>query len=511
MADMKIIIGADIKNLQSELAKAGGVTQNFANQTTAANAKVGTSFATMSSAAKTAGTAISGLGSTLLSGGLALGISAAIAGLIALGRALLDISAAQRRFNEVIDGAKSAYVKATLEVDKMRSAFDKAKSGIISKEEALKLYNSTIGKTIGQTNSLDIAEKNFIANAENYIKYTLYKAAAQVALGKAAEAAFKAEAAMMQTQKRGILEGYISQEGLKARRQREALKEQAEFQKIYNDLILKANAFGFKGIEQQEKEVKVIQKKIDKQKEYVRTLPAPWKGAFLGPEAPKMTIKPDVTIVPNVKEVVITPEAEKAVFDGLKALLDAEKLQNLSDEFDALITDTINSSIVNAAELLGESIADFAASGKFDLPNLFGGLMSNLGAQIQQLGKFLITSSGLIKAAKEAFKTLLANPIASAVVGVGLIALGAILKAQAAKQYKGFASGTTGVMQGGFYDVGERGRERVFLPQGSKVQPANEVQAFGGGGITLQPSIHYDGTGFRIMLNRVDAQMSRNG
>ena len=89
--------------------------------------------------------------------------------------------------------------------------------------------------------------------------------------------------------------------------------------------------------------------------------------------------------------------------------------------------------------------------------------------------------------------------------------MGALLKAQAAKQYQGFASGTTGVSHGGFYDVGERGRERVFLPQGSKVQPANEVQAFGGGGVMLQPSIHYEGTGFRIMLNRVDAQMSRNG
>jgi len=511
MADMKIIIGADIKNLQSELAKAGGVTQNFANQTTAANAKVGTSFATMSSAAKTAGTAISGLGSTLLSGGLALGISAAIAGLIALGRALLDISAAQRRFNEVIDGAKSAYVKATLEVDKMRSAFDKAKSGIISKEEALKLYNSTIGKTIGQTNSLDIAEKNFIANAENYIKYTLYKAAAQVALGKAAEAAFKAEAAMMQTQKRGILEGYISQEGLKARRQREALKEQAEFQKIYNDLILKANAFGFKGIEQQEKEVKVIQKKIDKQKEYVRTLPAPWKGAFLGPEAPKMTIKPDVTIVPNVKEVVITPEAQKAVLDGMKKMFDKAQLEQFQEDATVLIQEAITEIQINAIISAAEAVGEALAGNKNALPDLFGNLIKGIGNQIANLGKALISAGIKMLAAKKAIQALNLTPQTAIIAGVALVILGSALKASLNKQAQGFASGTTGVSQGGFYDVGERGRERVFLPQGSKVQPANEVQAFGGGGVTLMPSIHYDGTGFRLMLNRVDAQMSRNG
>lgn len=511
MADMKIIIGADIKNLQSELAKAGGVTQNFANQATAANAKVGASFATMGAASKTAGAAISGLGSTLLSGGLALGISAAIAGLIALGRALLDISAAQRRFNEVIDGAKSAYVKATLEVDKMRSAFDKARSGIISKEDALKLYNNTIGKTIGQTNNLDIAEKNFIANAENYIKYTLYKAAAQVALGKAAEAAFKAEAAMMQTQKRGILEGYISQEGLKARRQKEALKEQAEFQKIYNDLILKANAFGFKGIEQQEKEVKVIQKKIDKQKEYVRTLPAPWKGAFLGPDAPTMTIKPDVTIVPNVKEVIITPEAEKAVFDGLQKMFDAEKLENFqmaaTEAINAAISNIVTDSIGSMAEAVGNAIA----GGKDALPNLFDNLIRGIGNQIKELGKYLVKIGAQMLIAKQAVEKIGLSPQAAIIAGVGLQVLAGALQAAFNKKLQGFASGTTGVMQGGFYDVGERGRERVFLPQGSKVQPANEVQAYGGGGVMLQPSIHYEGTGFRIMLNRVDAQMSRNG
>ena len=54
MADMKMIRGADIKNLQSGLAQAGGVTQKFANQTTAAIADVGTLFATISSAVKTA-------------------------------------------------------------------------------------------------------------------------------------------------------------------------------------------------------------------------------------------------------------------------------------------------------------------------------------------------------------------------------------------------------------------------------------------------------------------------
>jgi hypothetical protein len=42
----------------------------------------------------------------------------------------------------------------------------------------------------------------------------------------------------------------------------------------------------------------------------------------------------------------------------------------------------------------------------------------------------------------------------------------------------GFALGG-GVDQSGFYDVGEMGRERVWLPKGSQVQPNNQM---GGGG-----------------------------
>ena len=137
--------------------------------------------------------------------------------------------------------------------------------------------------------------------------------------------------------------------------------------------------------------------------------------------------------------------------------------------------------------------------------------MSNLGQQIQELGKFLITSSGLIKAAKEAFKNLLANPVASLIVGGGLVVLGALLKAQAKKQYKGFASGVRALGEGGFYNVGERGAETVFLPRGTSVQPNNELKAYGGQSVVLQPSIAYDGAQFRIFLNRVDAKIGRTG
>lgn len=520
---LQVEVGANIKPLTKGLADARkelASTAAAAGKTDSSIGKLGAGLNSFGGAAKSATSSIGGLASSLISGGLITGVALAGAALIELGKRLFDITAAQKRFNEVLDGAKSAYVKAVLEVDKMRDAFDKAKSGVISKESALKLYNSTIGKTIGQTNDLDIAERNFIANAENYIKYTLYKAAAQVALGKAAEAAFKAEVERNQkVNKLGFLQQAFSPAqgnaaSLRQSKVNDALKEQATFQKIYNELLAKANAFGFKGIEQQEKEVKVIKTKTAAQEEYVKVLgkvPPGFFGAAATAGDASLTIKPDLTIVPNIKEIIITPEQQQKVLDGFNKLLDAEKLQQVSDSFDALITTTLNDSIANAADLLGESLADFAASGKFSLPNLFGGLMAQLGTQIQQLGKFLITSSGLIKAAKEAFKKLLANPVASAVVGIGLIALGALLKAQAQKQYKGFATGVRN-FDGGFATVGERGPERIFLPTGSSVQPNNEMQAYGGSGREVFiPAVTLSGSDLVLSFNRASAQMSRNG
>lgn len=94
---------------------------------------------------------------------------------------------------EVIEQSKSAFTKATMEVSNMKIAIQQAKEGIIKKEEAVKLYNDTLGKTTGYVHSLDEAETATTKNGQAYIQFTLLKAAAQIALGKAAEKAFEAE------------------------------------------------------------------------------------------------------------------------------------------------------------------------------------------------------------------------------------------------------------------------------------------------------------------------------
>jgi len=104
------------------------------------------------------------------------------------------------------------------------------------------------------------------------------------------------------------------------------------------------------------------------------------------------------------------------------------------------------------------------------------------------------------------------TPQTAIIAGFALQLLGSTLAAAATKKFNSakFATGVRN-FEGGIATVGERGPETVLLPRGSSVVPNNEVMAYGGGGITLMPSIAYDGTQFRIFLNRVDAKLSRTG
>lgn len=89
--------------------------------------------------------------------------------------------------------AGSEYAKAVTNVNELRINIDLAKQGLISKESVLKQYNDTIGKTTGQVKTLDQAEQDLNKNADAFIKVTLLKAAAQVALESAAKSAYEAE------------------------------------------------------------------------------------------------------------------------------------------------------------------------------------------------------------------------------------------------------------------------------------------------------------------------------
>jgi chromosome segregation ATPase len=105
----------------------------------------------------------------------------------------------QKVLNDTLAQGNSAYAKATAEVNRARLAVEEARKGIISKEEAVGIYNNSLGETIGKVSSLEQVEKSLNDKAQDYITYTYKKAVATAALQKAAELAIETQLLQNQT------------------------------------------------------------------------------------------------------------------------------------------------------------------------------------------------------------------------------------------------------------------------------------------------------------------------
>lgn len=507
MSDIKIVVGADVAQATSGLRAVQGELGKTATVSKAATA----SF-------NSVGSSISSLSSSLISGGILTGIALVGAGLISLAKSAFEMSKEQQRLTDILSEAKGAYVKATLEVEKLDVAFKQARQGVITKEEALKLYNSTIGKTIGQTNDLDQAEKNFIANADNYIKFTLLKAAANIALGKAAEAAFKAaQEELVGPRKQTLVESFLTQgrvsnKQAQQNRINKALKEENDFKAIANSLQQQAIALGFDYNAITEKTVKIKKESVKATKEELINTDHFTK--FLGElnnklKAERATpVRPQVLVQPDFK---FLPQDQEKFFAQLKAFFAAEKLKEFQDDVTSVVNQTLVNIGTDIASAATDAIGAALAGDKNALPDLFGNIIKGIGSQIKELGKYLVKAGVEMLTAKKAIEALGITPQAAIVAGIGLQILGALLTSAATNKFNTakFASGVRD-FSGGFATVGERGAERVFLPRGSSVQPNNEVNAYGGGQMVFIPDIRLHGSDLVIAFNRASQQMSRN-
>lgn len=117
----------------------------------------------------------------------------------AIKNSISDAEQKAKNFSEVLSGSKNEFVEATKNVSVLRKEIDAAKGGFVSKTDVVKHYNETIGKTTGEVKNLEEAEKALEKNALAYIQFTLLKAAANLALGKAAEKAFEVQETLLNT------------------------------------------------------------------------------------------------------------------------------------------------------------------------------------------------------------------------------------------------------------------------------------------------------------------------
>jgi hypothetical protein len=94
---------------------------------------------------------------------------------------------------ETTDAYKESLVDVTADMELLKIRLSEAKEGLISKEAFLKTYNETLGKTTGETDDFNEAEKTTIENADIYVQYTMLKIKALDALKTAAKSSAEAE------------------------------------------------------------------------------------------------------------------------------------------------------------------------------------------------------------------------------------------------------------------------------------------------------------------------------
>lgn len=209
---------------------------------------------------------------------------------------------------------------------------------------------------------------------------------------------------------------------------------------------------------------------------------------------------------------VIKPEAFDGVINEIKKNAKL-KIDGLGETMRDGLVDTVSKSLadglVQAADVLGASLGDiFSGSLGEGLANAASGLLGIVGGILQEVGKYIVVTSGLVAALKRALDGLFGpgGEIIAAGVGLALIGLGGVLKNI---KIPAFADGVTN-FAGGLALVGERGPEYVRLPSGSDVIPNHQLGSFGQE-VILQPSIKFSGSYFQVMLERVNKSKSNLG
>jgi hypothetical protein len=103
-----------------------------------------------------------------------------------------EFKAMQEANTEANKAYEQGAVDAIMVTNEVGTAFEMAASGVMSKEEALAVYNEKLGDTFGAATTLAEAEANYVAKTGAYIEATMARARAEVFAKKAAEEAAKA-------------------------------------------------------------------------------------------------------------------------------------------------------------------------------------------------------------------------------------------------------------------------------------------------------------------------------
>ena len=184
------LLGFEGKNLEAQLVKiqsvmalSGGLSafldggiEGFRNLGRVVSGTVSTAFGTLKNAIISTGI-----------GALIVLLGVAIANFDELSVAIGLTTRENQSLNAINEEVNQGMVAIHKSVNEVAQSFTQAKAGVISKEDALKKYNSTLGSSLGYASSFNHAEKLFHANTPNYLKAMQARITAQAAMAKIAE------------------------------------------------------------------------------------------------------------------------------------------------------------------------------------------------------------------------------------------------------------------------------------------------------------------------------------
>jgi len=183
-------LGSSSKDLTNDLVSNGGAMGILNNLTGGLAQQFKDSYEAISLSSK----GLSGFKKAMVAtgiGALVVLVGALVANWDKVKDALSGASEESKAYKEAQDDIVSAVTKVQKSITKMDNIFEQAKKGTISKDEALKQYNESLGESVGYATSLSQAESLLVSNASIVIESTKLKAQAEVLYAKAAEARAK--------------------------------------------------------------------------------------------------------------------------------------------------------------------------------------------------------------------------------------------------------------------------------------------------------------------------------
>jgi hypothetical protein len=497
---LKIVLTADNKQAIAGM-----------NETVTSLNKVSTAGAATGGAVTKMGTGFNGLskvlgnipsGLTNVSGGLsglagqATGVEMAFGGIgLALGIAMVAFEAFNNATTITNDWWKEAnknIAEFDVKIINATNSISAAREGVISKEDALKKYNDSLGSTVGYAKSLDEAESLMAKNAATVSQAIMLKTQAQILYQKSAAlsaSVITGEAAQLSLLQKativaksafgGLSEVVINTasemgdnfasataEAKKLKEQGDALTKQSlDLQKTLAGSTTKPGEGDGKGNTEESKEKKALAEMIKAREAYF---------AEIERMAADAEMKKDQRRIREMKGEfnTIMPEksnAQQKDLTNLKLTMDGNTALNQVKQQQIAIDDQLN-----ARTELATKLTDRAMQGLAGVANAManGG---NIGEAFGNMFKQLAIDIALAAAKAAIFQAILSaiNPVGGASKAGGFLkGFGKLL---------GFAQGGTVSGPQSGYPVMLHGTEHIVRPDQMKSIIASAAQMGGGG------------------------------